>query len=90
MKYSHGVGLRFDALGVLRSKLVDNRPPFFKWGSVFFNFLIGAPLKPQITIRGHANISGIIFSGFWPLKIKMSGKKLYFHNPVGMLNHNGF
>ena len=32
----------------------------------------------------------VIFSLFWPLKIKISRKKLYGHNPVEMLNHIGF
>ena len=58
--------------------------------SVFIMFLIGALLRPQIAIRRRANISCVIFSCFWPLKIIISGKKLYGHNPLGMLNHSGF
>ena len=72
-------------------KLVENRTSFKKkWGSVFYNFLIQALLRPQIAIQIHANISHVIFSLFWPLKIQISWKKLYGHNPLGMLNHIGF
>ena len=49
-------------------------PIFFKWGSVFFNFLIRALLRPNIAIQWCENISHIIFSWCWPLKIKISGK----------------
>ena len=88
-----GVRLQFESLGELGSKSWRKQPPIFfqkKWGSVFFNFLIQALLRPQIAIRRRANISRVIFSWFWPLKIKISGKKLYGHNPLGMLNHIGF
>ena len=83
------------AISGLRSahikKLKKTDPHFFeKWGSVFFNFLILELLRPQIAIRRCTNFSHMIFSGFWPLKIKTSGKKLYGHNPLRMLNHIGF
>merc|ERR1712081_88050 len=93
MKQSCDVGSRFEALGVLGSKSCRKQTLIFfrkKWGSVFFNFLIRALLRSQIAIRIFAIFSRIIFSLFWPLKIKISGKKLYGHNPVGMLNHIGF
>merc|ERR1711954_408243 len=61
-----------------------------KWGSVFFNFLIRVLLRPQIAIRIFTIFSRVIFSLFWPLKIKIFRKKLYGHNPFGMLNHIGF
>ena len=51
-------------------KLKKTDPHFFKWESVFYNFLIWALLKPQIAIRWRANISRIIFSWFRPLKIE--------------------
>ena len=60
------------------------------WGSVFFNFMIRVLLRPQITIRRRANISHVIFSWFWPLKIEKSEKKLYGHNPLRILNHIGY
>ena len=56
----------------------------------FFNFLIQALLRPQNAIWIRAIISRVIFSWFWPFKIKISWKKLYGHNPLGMLNHIGF
>ena len=37
-----------------------------------------------------ATISRVIFSWFWPLKIKKSQKKLYGHNPLGIFNHISF
>ena len=83
MKYSRAVGSRFEALGVLGSKSCRKQTLIFfgkKWGSVFFNFLIRALLRPQIAIRIFATFSHIIFSLFWPLKIKISWKKLYGHN----------
>ena len=58
-------------LGQLKSW--RKQPPIFfqkKWGSVFFNFLIQALLRPQIAIQQRANISPVIFSWFWTLKIK--------------------
>ena len=60
----------------LIKKLKKTDPNFFRkeCGSVFFNFLIRALLRPQIAIRQRTNISRIIFSWFWPLKIKISGK----------------
>ena len=71
-------------------------PTFFKtknqekkWGYIFFNFFIWALLRPQIAIRQRANISRVIFSWFWPLKIEKSEKKLYGHNPLRILNHIG-
>ena len=54
------------AIWGLRSARIKNMkktdPHFFqkKWGSVFFNFLIWALLRPQIAIRRHANISRVI------------------------------
>ena len=93
VKYARVVGSRFEALGVLGSKSWRKQTHIFfwkKWGSVFFMFLIRALLRPQITIWRRANISHVIFSWFWPLKIKISGKKLYGHNPHGILNHIGF
>ena len=61
-----------------------------KLGSVFYNFLIQSLLRPQIVIRRRAIISRVISSLFWPLKIQISQKKLFGHNPLGMLNHIGF
>ena len=92
VKNLHTVGLWFEALGVLRSKSWRKETPFFvkKWGSIFFNVLIRALLRPQIAIRRRANISCVIFSWFWPLKIEKSEKKLYGHNPLRILNHIGY
>ena len=93
VKKSRKFGSRFEALGVLGSKSCRKQTPIIfqkKWGSVFFNFLIRALLRPQIAIRICAIFSRVIFSLFWPLKIKISQKKLYGHNPLGMLNHIGF
>merc|ERR1712081_92020 len=90
--YLRDIRSRFDALGVLGSKSCREQTQIFfgkKWGSVFFNFLIRALLRPQISIRIFAIFSRVIFSLFWPLKIKMSWKKLYGHNPLRMLNHIG-
>ena len=63
---------------------------FFKWGSVFFNFLIQALLRPQIAIRQLAHISLVIFSKFEPLQIKISDNNYWGHNPLGIVNHIGF
>ena len=82
MKYSGTVGLQFEALGVLGSKSCRKQTLIFfgkKWGSVFFNFLIQALLRPQIAIQIFAIFSRVIFSLFWPLKIKIAQKKLYGH-----------
>ena len=59
-------------------------------GSVFFNFLIQGTVLSQIVIHCRESISCVIFSEFWPLKIKISGKKLHGQNPPGMLNRIGF
>ena len=51
-KYSCVVGSQLEALGVLGSKTWRKQTPIFfekKCGSVFFNFLIQALLRPQIT-----------------------------------------
>ena len=50
---------------------------FLKWGYVVFNFFIWALLRPFMAIWQHANISCVIFSWFLPLKMKISGKKLW-------------
>ena len=68
-KYSRIVGLQFQALGVLRSKIWRKQTPiFFKWGSFFS--LIRALLSPQIMIHWHAKFLRAIFSWFYPLKSK--------------------
>ena len=46
-------------------------------------------LRLQIAICWRAIFSCVIFSWFWPLKIKICGKKLYGHNPLWTLNHIG-
>ena len=61
-----------------------------KLGSVFFNFLIQALLRPQIAIRRLAHISLVIFSKFEPLQIKISDNNYWGHNPLGIVNHIGF
>ena len=62
MKYSRAVGSQFEALGVLGSKSWRKQTLIFfqkKWGSVFYNFLIRALLRPKIAIRICANISRV-------------------------------
>ena len=84
------------AIWGLRSAQIKNMkktdPPFFqkKCGSVFFNFLIQALLRPQIAIRQRAHISLVIFSKFEPLQIKISDNNYWGHNPLGIVNHIGF
>ena len=68
MKYSRAVGSRFEALGVLGSKSWRKQTLIFfqkKWGSVFFNFLIRALLRPQIAIRCCATILCVWKIYFW-------------------------
>ena len=63
VKFPRAIGSRFEALGVLRSKSWRKQTPIFfqkKCGSVFFNFLIRALLRPQIAIRRPANISCVM------------------------------
>ena len=50
---------------------------FWKKGVCFFNFLIQALLRPQIAIKGRANISRIIFSWFGPLRIENRKKIIW-------------
>ena len=93
VKKSRKFGLQFEALGVLGSKSWRKQTPIIfqkKLGSVFFNFLIRGTVGSQIAIRRRATNSRVIFSWFWPLKIKKSQKKLYGHNPLGILNHISF
>ena len=68
LKYARVVRSQFEALGVLRSKSWRKQTPIFfkkKCGSVFFNFLIRALLRPQIAIRQRAHISRVIFFKIW-------------------------
>ena len=58
-------GSRFEALGVLRSK---------SWRKQTLIFFIQPLLRPQIAIWIFAIFSRVIFSLFWPLKIKISQK----------------
>ena len=53
------------------NKLKKADPHFFlkNWGSVFFNFLIQALLRPQIAIKGRGNISRVIIHSFKQCKI---------------------
>ena len=63
VKYARVVWLQFEAIGVLGSKSWRKQTHIFfekKLGSVFFNFLIWALLRPQIAIRWRANISRVI------------------------------
>ena len=65
VKKSRKFGSRFEALGVLGSKSWRKQTPIFfqkKWGSVFYNFLIRALLRPQIAIRRRATISRVNYS----------------------------
>ena len=68
-------------------KVEEKDPHFFKWGSVFFNFLILGTVLSHIMICCRATIACVNFSRFWPLKIKIFDKKLQGHNPCKILNH---
>ena len=60
-------------------------PIFLKRGSVFFNFLIWALLRPRIQIRWCKIFSCVIFSQFWPLQIKISDNNYWGHTLWGFL-----
>ena len=61
-----------------------------KMGVSFLQLLILGKVWSQIVICHHATISHVNFSRFGPLKIKISDKNLWHHNPLGIVNHIGF
>ena len=90
---SRKFGSQFEALGVLGSKSWRKQTLIFfqkKLGSVFYNFLIRALLRPQIAIQSCATISRVNFSRFGHLQIKISDKIFLGHNPLGIFNRSGF
>ena len=92
-KYLRIVRSQFEALGVLWSKSWRKQTSIFfqkTWGSVFYNFLIRALLRPQIAIRRCATISRANFSRFGLLQIKISHKNFLGNNPLGIVNCIGF
>ena len=72
----------------LDKKVKENRPQFFfclKLGSLFFNFLIQALLKPQIAMSWLAIFSHLLFYNFGPLKSKYLEKSYMVKTLLGCL-----
>ena len=64
-------------------KVEEKDPHFFKWGSVFLNFLILDTVLSHIIICCRATIECVNFSRFWPLKIKISDTLMVENLTVG-------